>query len=375
MTESLELRIGRMVVHVKAQLALHGATGRQASRKIDERLDTVAAQIRLPLPSDRSCNQTPLKDRWIVAPESYLTEEDPRYASQEECLLIKAKLLAEACEFQGMQRPDASTIAAAEGFLGRTFQPESAQCFQSGEPLTLAGLVTSASMATYQLGSGELSVEYRTALNAGGQHVASNVGWIRPDKEIVLLRSLLEHHNVPDPILNKVQLKTYSTDKQTMPPHFSNRDFRWATWVDSPQFATRSDCRGVELQLLSQMFEFVGAPRLTPEQQAAVEQHLRRSLVIDGGKCPITGQPIIYERFVEAARNPRAGRSEYHVGHLYPLTRGGKHDWTNVVWMSDAGNRIQGNDTFDEIVTLMKQAADYHRALEQHRTELPVSPA
>jgi hypothetical protein len=29
--------------------------------------------------------------------------------------------------------------------------------------------------------------------------------------------------------------------------------------------------------------------------------------------------------------------------------------------MSDAGNRIQGNDTFDEIVALTLRAAEYHR--------------
>ena len=161
-----------------------------------------------------------------------------------------------------------------------------------------------------------------------------------------------------------------------MPPFYSNRDYRWATFVRSPQFASRTACRGVEMQLLAQMLEFVGAPPLTAEQRATVEIHLQRPLEIDGCRCPITGQPIVYAAFVEAAENPRAGRSEYHVGHLNPLTRGGLHDWGNVVWMSDAGNRIQGNDSFEEIVALIHRAAEYHQLrLSRERLPEPSEPA
>lgn len=335
--------------------------GPQAARKLEERLDTIAYKIRLPLPSDRSCNQTPLRDRWIVAPESYLTAEDPRYALEEDCLAIKAKLLADACEFMDITDIHDDVVEAAEFVLDRELRPGTARCFQTNEPLSLNDLALAATLSTNQVGSGELSVEYRTALNAGGHHRADNVGWVRPPHEIVLLRGILNRNRVPGSLLDKVQLKAYSTDKFTMPPYFSNRDYRWATWVASPQFASRTDCRGVELQLLAQMLEFVGAPRLNDRDKAAVESHINRPLEIDGCRCPITGEPIVYAAFLAAAENPQAGRSAYHVGHLNPLTRGGRHDRGNVVWMSDAGNRIQGNDTFDEIVALIQRAADYHR--------------
>lgn len=353
-----------LLLFVQEQMQATGRKGTLAAKKLNERLDTIAFRIRLPLPSDRSCNQTPLQERWIVAPESYLTNDDPRFASQEDCELMKATLLAEACEFAGMGGSSSipgGVISNAERFLERELLPESARCITSNELLTLDDLITAATVSTNQVGSAELSVEYRTPLNAGGEHRASNIGWTRPPREILFLRQILGQNGVPGSILDKVQLKAYSTDKQTMPPYFSNRDYRWATFVQSPQFASRSDCRSVELQLLSQMLEFVGAPRLSDVDRAAVESHLRRPLEIDGCRCPITGQPIVYERFVHAAENPRAGRSEYHVGHLNPLTRGGRHDWGNVVWMSDAGNRIQGNDTFDEIVVLIQQAAAYHQ--------------
>jgi hypothetical protein len=205
----------KLLSFIQDKLLNAGKLGQTAAKKIDERLNTIAFQIRLPLPTDRSCNQTPLKDRWIVAPESYLTAEDPRYASEEDCLAIKAKLLAEACEFSGITHVHADVVEAVEQVLGRPFKPGAARDIITGEQLTLADLVLGSTVSTNQVGSAEFSVEYKKPLSAGG--------------------------------------------------------------------------------------------------------------------------------------------------HLNPLTRGGKHDRGNVVWMSDAGNRIQGNDTFDEIVALIQKAADYHR--------------
>jgi hypothetical protein len=139
----------------------------QAARKLEERLDTVAFKIRLPLPSDRSCNQTPLQDRWVVAPESYLTADDPRYALEEDCAAIKARLLAEACEFTDITDVPKQVVDAVELVLGREFKPATARCFQTNEPLSLNDLALSATLATNQVGSAELSVEYRVQLNAG----------------------------------------------------------------------------------------------------------------------------------------------------------------------------------------------------------------
>jgi hypothetical protein len=301
-----------------------------------------------------------MKDRWVSSPESYLSSSDPSGASQEECSMIKAMLYAEICEFEGINKPPSNVLQVIEDVLGRTYKPGSAFCLKTKEKLALNDLVICVAVSTNQVGSAELPVEYKTALTAGGIHESKNIGWLRPPKEILALRELLLDSKVPSALLNKVQLKAYSTDKQSIPPFFSNRDYRWATWVDSPQFASREDCRGVELQLLSQIIEFVGAPRLSDENMREIEVHLGRKLVVDGRRCLITGDPIGYDAFVEAANNPEAGKSQYHVGHLMPLTRGGKHSKENVFWMSDAGNRIQGNDSFEEIVALIKRAANYH---------------
>ncbi len=332
-----------------------GATG----RKLLERIDTVAYKIRLPRPDDRSCNSTPMRDRWVTQ-DSYLKPQDPRYATEEQCKAIKATLLAHACEFQGMPDPPPNVRAAAEAVLGRQFSPGSATCFQNGDQLSRDDLALAATISTNQVGSAELTVEYRTALENGGLHRSDNLDWVRPPREILALRTILKDNGVPGTLLSKVQLKAYSTDKVTMPPHFSNRDYRWATWVDSNQFASRTDCRGVELQLLAQILEFDGAPKLSEQHTKEVEEHLNRELKPGSCLCPITGEKLVYADFMEAVNNPQAGKSAYHVGHLDPLTRDGKHQKDNVVWMSDAGNRIQGNDTFDEIVGLIKRAAEYH---------------
>lgn len=352
-------KIPILLEFIQQQLRSLGDKGTAAAKKLPDRIDTVAYKIRLPRPADRSCNSTPMRDRWVTD-DSYLQKGDPRYATEDTCDAIKAMLLAEACEFRGVDEPRDHVRTAAEEVLGRDLEPESATCFQTAEPLGLNDLVVATGISTYQVGSAELTVEYRTPLTEGGIHEAANVGWVRPPVEILSLRSILNNNGIPGSLLNKVQLKAYSTDKVTMPPHFSNRDYRWATWVDSNQFASRTDCRGVELQLLAQILEFQGAPRISAEHQAEVERHLGRALNLNDCRCPITGEPLMYEEFVDATNNPRPGKSAYHVGHLDPLTRGGKHYQANVVWMSDAGNRIQGNDTFQEIVALLKRAATYH---------------
>ena len=360
-----ENQIAVLLRFVEAQLRQAGKRGQTASAKLSDRLDTFACKIRLPIPTDRSCNKTPMKARWIAHPHAYLQKDDPRYATRSECQRIKAVLLAQACEFTGVTAPDRTVEATAEEALARPPLPGSANCPQTGQHLALDDLVTGLLISTNQVGSAELCIEYRTDLRSGGRHEGANVTWVLPPRAILSLRHLLTTHGVPKSLLSKVQLKAYSTDKQTIPPYFSNRDYRWATWIQSPQFASRTECRGVELELLSQILEFAGAPRLTNKDEQKVEADLDRPLRIGDRKCPITGDAITYSDFVDAATNRRAGKSKYHVGHLDPITRSGKHVKENVVWMSDAGNRIQGNDSFEDIVALIRRAAAYHNARTQ----------
>jgi len=299
--------------------------------------------------------------RWIAHPESYLALTDPRYATEQDCQQVEAELWAQIGEFHGAPKLSVAARDAAERVLGRKLRPGTATCILTREQLTFDGLKTAVKITTNQVGSAELPVEYRKDLRRGGLHRPGNLGWIRTATDLVTLRDVLARNGVPNSLLAKVQVKAYATDKVTMPPHFSNRDYRWATWTDSIQFASRAECQAVELELLSQILEFQGAPQLSAADRVSVERHLGRSLSPNTRQCSITGQPMQYAAFVDAVVNPAAGKSPYHVGHLVPLTRGGRHERLNVVWMSEQGNRIQGNDTLDEIVALIHAAAQFHR--------------
>jgi hypothetical protein len=335
--------------------------GATASKKLRAKVATVASVVRLPLPTDGKCNKTPMIKRWVTAPSrSYITTADARFATEDDCLRIEAELWAQIAEFDGMPPPSARTIACAEEVLGRPLVVGAGRCIRSNEPLTLASLKVAAGLATQQVGTAELPIEYRVDLRAGGRHRPGNLAWTRTPTDLVALRALLAANGVPKKLLGKVQVKAHATDKVTMPPHFSNRDYRWATWVNSGQFAARTECYAVELELLSQILEFEGAPIIDAARRTEVEQHLGRPLAIGARRCLITGVPMKYADFIVATTNPAAGKSPYHVGHLSPLTRGGKHEQSNVVWMTEQGNRIQGNDTLDEIVSLLKIAAQYH---------------
>jgi hypothetical protein len=335
--------------------------GKMAAKNLRPRLDTVSRKIRLPLPEDRSCNQTPKQDRWVVYPYSYLTVNDPRYASEEECNQIEATLLATALEFHDLPKSISDkALAVMEIILHRKPQVESAVSFQMGKSLKLPMLAQSFTISTSQIGSAELPVEYIIPLNEGGSHCSQNIAWIQPSIERLTVRELLRSTGIPINTLSKVQVKSYATDKVTMPPHFSNRDYRWATWVDSIQFSTRTQCVKVELELLCQILEFREAPKISAKEQDVIEMHLGRTLLCHPRRCPITGDELSYHDFAEAVSNLAAGKSPYHVGHFIPLTRGGRHIAENVVWMTEAGNRIQGNDTFDEVVALIRRAAKFH---------------
>ena len=145
-----------------------------------------------------------------------------------------------------------------------------------------------------------------------------------------------------------------------MPPFFSNRDIRWETWPTSIQYASHFECAMVELELLAQLYEFVGAPKLDDAITSIISKTLGRAIVPNSRRCFVTGRYLDFNSYLEAATYPRGGRSKYHVGHILPLTRQGRHSRENIAWQSDDGNRIQGNDTVDEIEAKLIDIVEYH---------------
>lgn len=74
--------------------------------------------------------------------------------------------------------------------------------------------------------------------------------------------------------------------------------------------------------------------------------------------CPITRDYLDYQLFVDDILHPRHGRSAFQVGHLNPLktVKDGEsfgHTATNISWISDDGNRIQGSLSMSEVERLL----------------------
>jgi len=108
------------------------------------------------------------------------------------------------------------------------------------------------------------------------------------------------------------------------------------------QHATLEQCWSAERQFTADLVGFDGFP---PEVKRAF---VGRRLVPDDQpltRCPVTLEPLNFATLSAAVLTSTHGESDYQIGHLHPLKRGGKHDGANVRWQSAAGNRIQGDLT------------------------------
>ncbi|KYH31231.1 hypothetical protein [Neomoorella mulderi] len=358
-------KASKLLQYVKNSLNLSD----NEANKLEKRLWLFASCIRQPRKDDRSCNKTPFFNRWDINNQtSYLTPEDPRYATEEECQRVYETLLAMLLEAYGISIPPDSDIKIVEETLGRSFKPHSLICVHTGKMISGDDIKRALSYTTQRLGNYEIPTSYRVELNAGGRHEHTNVGWMKPLHIIYTLRNILRSHlrragvpsNAIKNALDKIQVKAYCTDKVTMPPYFSNRDVRWATWPSSNQYASHYECAMIELELLAELYEFAGAPLLPDKIKSQIIEARRRTFLSHPRRCFVTGRVLNFIDYVQAAINTQGGRSAYHVGHITPLTRGGRHTWENIAWQSDDGNRIQGNDTVQEIEVKLVDAVMYH---------------
>jgi hypothetical protein len=183
-------------------------------------------------------------------------------------------------------------------------------------------------------------------------HVPSNIKLI--DLELLertsKLRSLFktsapEVGNVMQKVYAKVQVKSYLTDRVLTGAHKTNREYRWEVSPDSVHFAFKRDCMQIESSLVIAVINMHGFPVSIREQLAAdagIELPSARTT------CPITLDVLSYEKLSDELLNPNHGRSSFQVGHLDPLKNDGTHIANNVSWVSDEGNRIQGDNTLDQ---------------------------
>lgn len=262
--------------------------------------------------------------------------DDPRYCSFAECLLIAQDLL--------------STLPA---WLAN---PSHAECMV---------LSFSNGMVPY-----ESPLDYANRFTKQNRlHQRGNLIWLYDDlvlRTLKLRKYLTDEATSPDRqffravLSDKIKVKTYLTDRVLTGGYKTNREKRWETHPNSVHFAERRVCMAIEYALVTQICAFEGFPHasLVQLQEALIlPQNLPTAL------CPITGDALSYEAFRNELLNPTHGKSDFQVGHLNPLKLGNDggavgHTSDNISWISADGNRIQGSLSLDDVRILIQRISE-----------------
>ena len=297
-------------------------------RRLFARLERISFKI---APLSPETGNTHTLSRWD------LPNTSPHYASEAECQNILRILIEDLLGFMG--DPD--------------FSPRKYLTNLSRRKITKEAIENSLQIST-RIGSLELPIEYENYKNG---HKSNNIFWLSPFTEIEQLRTWVGDKN----IVTKIQVKAYLTDRRQTGDYQTNREIRWEGHPDSPQFATRRDCIDIEAKLLAQIATFTDAPEIPDELASIIERALGEQFVKDSFRCPISGKEILYQEFFERIANPVHGRSGYQVGHLDPIAGTGKHEASNTSWITDLGNRVQGESSLDDITGEIFYMAAFHK--------------
>jgi len=193
----------------------------------------------------------------------------------------------------------------------------------------------------------EFLFDYKST-NIDVLHNDKNIVWIL-NKDIIWLinaRRILKG-KLPKDLKNKINTKTYKTDRALTGKDKTNRAKRMEVLPDDFQYASLTDCWSVERKLLEDLLHFRSYPKIIKDE------FITKKMIQDIGKvclCPITYFPFDYKEITAKSVH---GKSEFQVGHLHPLKRGGRHTGNNVCWVTATGNRIQGDLTVEETSELV----------------------
>ncbi len=280
-------------------------------------------------------NTTKFEVRW----GQRLGEVDPRYASFDECLAIFRRVLEELRDATGV-----------------------------GENCELLG-----KFQRYHLVPYEIPLDYHQRILDGRLHTFENIGWYFTDvpARAVRLRAFLTDpkHNHLSVLFkmtysNKVQVKTYLTDRVLTGTHKTNREKRWETHPQSVHFALRRSCLAIEYRLINQLCHFQGVPDQLREGLESAD--LLYGLSTDYARCPITMEAMSFDEFEREMLDPTHGKSTFQVGHLNPLKAVNDdslsgHTADNISWISEDGNRIQGHHSLQETREMIKRIYDNYQ--------------
>jgi len=167
----------------------------------------------------------------------------------------------------------------------------------------------------------------------------SHIGWLIRNRKVI--HSVLTKKNV-----DKIITKTFLTDRSLTGADQTNRAKRWEVLSADFQHATIEECWSVERKLLSQLLTFENFPAVPVS--AEIPPMKQR----EGHRCPITLKKFDFNEFKTESEH---GRSVFQVGHMTPLKTGGRHVADNVAWVTQDGNRIQGDLTLDQTQKLLDE--------------------
>src|SRR3989338_1332798 len=201
------------------QLFSQVLSNQQVKRLLD-RLERISCNI---APLNTSTGNTQTVNRWS------LNENDPHFASQDQCQVIFVALIEDLLSFLQIHK------GSIRGLLP----------YFSNTKIAKEDLIKILGTST-RIGNLELPIWYKTPLEEGGKHIESNIFWFSPYKELEQIRNLVGDRL----IITKIQVKSYLTDRRQTGDYQTNREVRWETHPKSPQYASRGDCMLIEAKLL-----------------------------------------------------------------------------------------------------------------------------
>ncbi len=191
-------------------------------------------------------------------------------------------------------------------------------------------------------------------------HLSSNIAWVfNEDIEWLLSARPIIWPCLPKQLRDKIQTKTYKTDRALTGKDKTNRAKRWEVLAGDFQHASLTQCWSVERKLMADLIGFEDFPQ-------DVRESLKENAIINGSsisRCHVTLESLQFSVLLNPSIH---GRADYQVGHLHPLKKGGKHEGSNVCWQSSDGNRIQGDLMIEETIDLLDEIMQ--RKIELNRT-------
>jgi hypothetical protein len=206
----------------------------------------------------------------------------------------------------------------------------------------------------YQKVSYEMPIDYKDRKTTP-IHKKENIEWIWSNlpHEILKLRMYLtdntkhKYANVFSGVYDKIQVKTYLTDRVLTGAHKTNREKRWECHPNSVHFALRKTAWEIEYELMKQVCHFQAFP--TDLKELLIKDNVI-SFNTEIVKCPITFEPLSYTNLNAEIQQKIHGKSNFQVGHINPLKADSDdeisgHTASNISWISEQGNRIQGSNS------------------------------